>query len=563
MNDPRAPGAGATVSGRAAFLSLLASEGVEVMFGNPGTTELAIMEALSQQSQIGYVLGLQESIVVAMADGYARASNRLAACNVHVAPGLGNAMGSLYNAKFYGSPVLVTAGQQEQGHGLMEPLLYDPLVPIAQPMVKWAVEVSRVQDLPRIARRAVKVALTPPTGPVFISLPGDILDADAALDLGQPSRVDAAVRPTDEALARLADALLGARKPVLIAGHELCTRHALQEAAELAEALGAPVWQQTVPYSAQFLSEHPAFMGALTRNQQQVRDALSPYDLIVFLGSDQLRMSVWSAVDAMPPGARVIQIGERDWELAKNYAAEMAFKADVKETLRMLVRVVKARATSQRLAESARRIEALGSSNWTAKRERARQDTLKLADARPMDPRLLMLRITEALPNDVVVMEEALVSGFSLLGFLPLRDPQGFYGLASGGIGFAMGGAVGVSLALPNRPVVAIVGDGSAMYSIQALWTAASTRRPITYVIANNRGYRILKERLKSMRGTDRFIGMDIREPELDFVALAQSMGVPAQRITEPDEVVPALRTSIARPGPSLLDVRVADGFGG
>ena len=198
MNDPRRPAdlaPRATLSGRAAFLSLLASEGIDVMFGNPGTTELAIMEALGQQSHIKYVLGLQESLVVGMADGYARASNRLAACNVHVAPGLGNAMGSLYTAKIYGSPVLVTAGQQEQGHGLKEPMLYDALVPMAQPMVKWAVEVTRVQDLPRIVRRAAKVAMTPPTGPVFISLPGDILDAQAELDLGRPTRVDAATRP--------------------------------------------------------------------------------------------------------------------------------------------------------------------------------------------------------------------------------------------------------------------------------------------------------------------------------------------------------------------------------
>ena len=173
-----------SLTGRAAFLSLLASEGVEVMFGNPGTTELAIMEALSAQSSIEFVLGLQEAIVVGMADGYARAANRLAACNVHVAPGLGNALGSLYNAQFIGSPVLITAGQQEQGFGLTEPMLYAPLVPMAAPFVKWAVEVTRVQDLPRIVRRAVKVALTPPTGPVFLSLPGDILDSTAELDLG-------------------------------------------------------------------------------------------------------------------------------------------------------------------------------------------------------------------------------------------------------------------------------------------------------------------------------------------------------------------------------------------
>ena len=164
---------------------------------------------------------------------------------------------------------------------------------------------------------------------------------------------------------------------------------------------------------------------------------------------------------------------------------------------------------------------------------------------------------------DIVNLQAvALVSGFSLLSFLPLRDSQGFYGLASGGIGFAMGGAIGISIALRDRPVVAIVGDGSAMYSIQALWTAAHMKLPITYVIPNNRGYRILKERLKSMRGTERFIGMDIREPELDFVALAQSMGVPARRIADPDEVGPAVQASIASGGPSLLEVSVADGFG-
>src|SRR5690242_14417437 len=200
MNEPRyvhGLSKPLTFTGRAAFLQLLASEGVDTLFGNPGTTELAIMEALGAQSDLRYVLGLQEGIVMSMAEGYARASGRLAACNVHVAPGLGNAMGALYSAKFYGSPVLITAGQQEQGHGLLEPMLYDPLVPIAQPLVKWAVEVSRVQDLPRIVRRAAKVATTPPTGPVFISLPGDILDGEAELDLGRPTRVDATTRPSD------------------------------------------------------------------------------------------------------------------------------------------------------------------------------------------------------------------------------------------------------------------------------------------------------------------------------------------------------------------------------
>ena len=551
-----------TLAGHTAFMKLLEQEGVTHLFGNPGTTELAIMEAMSQQSAINYVLGLQEAVVVGMADGYARASNGLAACNVHVAPGLGNAMGALYNAKFYGSPVLITAGQQEQGHGLMEPMLYDPLVPIAQPLVKWAVDVTRVQDLPRIVHRAVKVALTPPTGPVFISLPGDILDAEAPLDLGHPTRVDAEVRPSDAALDRLADRLLSARNPVLIAGHELATRDALQEAAQLAEVLGAAVWQQTVPYAAHFLSEHPAFVGQLTRSQTQVRGWLQPHDLLVCLGADVLRMSVHNPVDALPDGMPIVQISERDWELGKNYPTEIAINANVKETLRALTTVLRTRMTAVQKSTAATRLAEIAKNNWSVKRAKACEETVKLEGARPMDPKVLMMRVAEAVPRDVVVVEEGLSSTFQLLNYLPLRDHQGFYGLASGGIGFAMAGAVGISIALPDRPVVAIVGDGSAMYSIQALWTAAHLKLPITYVIPNNRSYRILKERLVSFRKTDKFVGMDMNDPAIDFVTLAQSMGVPAQRIADPQDVGPALRESIQSGGPRLLDVSVANGFG-
>ena len=551
-----------TITGRTAFTKLLAQEGVTHLFGNPGTTELAIMEAMSQQSAISYVLGLQESVVVGMADGYARASNKLAACNVHVAPGLGNAMGALYNAKFYGSPVLITAGQQEQGHGLMEPMLYDPLVPIAQPMVKWAVDVARVQDLPRIVHRAVKVALTPPTGPVFISLPGDILDAEAPLDLGHPTRVDAEVRPSDGALERLADRLLSARNPVLIAGHELATRDALLEAAQLAEILGAAVWQQTVPYAAHFLSEHPAFVGQLTRSQTQVRGWLQPHDLLVCLGADVLRMSVHNPIDALPDGMPIVQISERDWELGKNYPTEIAIRADVKETLRALNAVLRSRMTPVQKSTASARLAEVAKNNWSVKRTKACEETSKLEGVRPMDPKVLMMRLSEAMPKNAVVVEEGLTSTFQLLNYLPLRDHQGFYGLASGGIGFAMAGAVGISIALPDRPVVAIVGDGSAMYTIQALWTAAHHKLPITYVIPNNRSYRILKERLVSFRKTDQFVGMDMDDPAIDFVMLAQSMGVPARRISDPQDVGPALRESIQSGGPRLLDVSVANGFG-
>src|SRR5205823_9483497 len=204
------------ITGRSAFLALLKDEGVTHLFGNPGTTELPIMHALKDHPDLTYVMAMQESLVVAIADGYSRASGKLVACNVHVAPGLGNAMGSLFNAKFTGTPMILTAGQQEQGHGLTEPLLYAPLVPIAEPLVKWAVEVTRLEDLPRIVRRAAKVAMTPPTGPVFISLPSDILNAEAGIELGSSTRIDTRSRPSDAVLDGLAKRLLQAERPVII-----------------------------------------------------------------------------------------------------------------------------------------------------------------------------------------------------------------------------------------------------------------------------------------------------------------------------------------------------------
>jgi benzoylformate decarboxylase len=546
-------------NGRTAFLELLVDEGVTHLFGNPGTTELAIMEVVPDFSQLKFVLGLQEAIVIGMADGYARASGRLAAANVHVAPGLGNAMGALYNAKFSNSPIILTAGQQEQGHGLLEPLLYEPLVPIAQSLVKWAVEVTRVEDLPRILRRAVKVALTPPTGPVFVSLPGDVLEQSADIDLGRPVRVDAKVRPTDEALAQLADRLLAARNPVIVAGQELAAHDAFAEAAELAELAGAAVYGSSVAYGAQFPTAHPAYMGSLTRNQKQVRATLEPYDLLVCLGADLLRMSVYSPVEPLPEGLPVVHVSERGWELGKNYRTDVAIQANVKETLKALLPLVRAR----RAPQAAARLAALKDRNWTAQRAKAAVAAMGEAEATPIDPRFLMLRISEHLPKDAVVVEEALISSLSLPGFLPVREPRAWYGLASGGLGFAMPGAIGASLALPGRPVVAVVGDGSAMYGIQALWTAAHLKLPVTYVIANNRSYRILKERLVSMRGSDKFVGMDIKDPAIDYVGLARAMGVPGRRVTDPNDVAPALREAAEQGGPSLIEVVVADGFGG
>jgi len=548
------------ITGRRAFLQLLVDEGVTHLFGNPGTTELPIMEVVPDFPQLKFVLGLQESAVMAMADGFCRASGRLAAANVHVMPGLGNAMGALYNAKFSGSPVILTAGQQEQGHGLLEPLLYEPLVPVAQPLVKWAVEVTRAADLPRILHRAAKIALTPPTGPVFLSLPGDVLDEEVEVDMGRPVRIHTETQPSNEALRKVVEMLLGARRPVIIAGQELAQRDAFAEAAELAELLGAAVYQSSVPYSAQFPTAHPAFMGALTRQQKQVRAALEPYDLLLCLGADLLRMSVYSPLEPLPENLPVIHVSERAHELGKNYRTDLAVQADVKQTLLSLLPLLRERADK---AAGMARLNELKKQNWSAQRDKARIDALLAAETSPIDPAYLMLRFTESLPRDAVVVDEGLVSTYSLPKFLSLRGPRDYYGLASGGLGFAVPGAVGISMALPGRPIAAMVGDGSAMYGIQGLWTAAHERLPITYIVANNRGYRIIKERLVSFRKTDRFTGMDLRNPDIDFVSLAESFGLAARRVTDPQDIAPALREAFASGAPNLVDIRVADGFGG
>jgi benzoylformate decarboxylase len=545
------------ITGRSAFLALLKDEGITHLFGNPGTTELPIMHALKDHPDLTYVMAMQESLVVAIADGYSRASGRLVACNVHVAPGLGNAMGSLFNASFTGTPMILTAGQQEQGHGLMEPVLYGPLVQMAEPLVKWAVEVTRLEDLPRIVRRAAKIATTPPTGPVFISLPGDILNAEAGIELGRSTRVDTRVKPSDEALQALAARILKAERPVIITGDEIVKSDALREAAAFAEAIGAPAYQSSTPYGASFLSESPCFMGALTRLQKQVREVLSPYDLMIVLGADPLRMSVYSEVDPLPDGLPIVQVGLVDWDLAKNYGAEIALKADVKETLRALIPALKSAGGAALETRAGKGMAALKSKNWTARRGPLIEQIAKSKDRSPIDPDFLALQLVEAMPDNAILVDEGLTSSRQVLALRPHRDRYGYHALASGGIGWGLPASVGVSIANPDRPVVCFSGDGSAMYSIQALWTAAHHKLPLTVVISNNGGYRIIKQRLLAFHNDDHYVGMDFVDPPVDFTGVAKALGLEAMRITEAGDLAPAFKSAFARPGPKLIEVMV------
>jgi benzoylformate decarboxylase len=544
------------ITGRSAFLALLKDEGITHLFGNPGTTELPIMHALKDHPEIEFVMAMQESLVVAMADGFSRASGRLVACNVHVAPGLGNAMGSLFNAQFTGTPMILTAGQQEQGHGLMEPLLYGPLVRMAEPFVKWAVEVTRLEDLPRIVRRAAKIATTPPTGPVFISLPGDILNAEADIDLGRSTRVDARVAPSREAIARLAARIRAADRPVIVVGDEIVKSDALEEAASLASTIGCPVYQQTIAYGAHFLSEHPCFVGALPRDQQKTAKILGAHDLLIVLGSDPVRMSVYSKHERLPPGIAMVQIGLVDHDIAKNFPVEVALKADVKETLRELLPAIAAAGGEQR---ASRRIADIEPNNWSTKRAELVREIVQRAQAVPIDPDWVALKVVDALPPDGILVDEGLTSSRYMSALKTHRDRYGYHQIASGGIGWGLPASVGASLANPGRPVVCYSGDGSAMYSIQSLWTAAHHDLPITFVLLNNGGYRIIKQRLQAFHGTNHFVGMDFQDPPVDFTTVARGLGIKAERVSDPAVLRGVLASAIDRRSPTLIEVVVDD----
>lgn len=552
------------ISGKRAFIELLRQEGVDIMFGNPGTTELPLMDALAVEEGMRYVLGLQEAAVMAMADGYAQASGRLTVVNLHVAPGLGNAMGMLYDAQKAASPILVTAGQHDQGFNVTEPILWADLPRLAQPLVKWSAEVHRLADLPRMIHRAAKTALAPPTGPVFLSLPGDILNAEADLDLGGPSRVATGLRGDAAAIAAAADLIARAERPLIVAGDAVAQGRAHAELVALAELVGAPVYAEGIANTASFPASHKLFRGTMGRLAPGIRQVLERHDLLLSVGGDLFTQSLPNAVEPVPPGLKIVHLDIDPWELAKNYPADVAILGEPRTSLPELTATV-----AQRLSpEQHQRAQARRA---TVERAIAEERAALVARARaertrtPIQPLALLEAIGAMLPKDAIVIEEALSSAPGIRQLMRSDDPQSFYGLRGGGIGWGLPAAIGVKLALPDRPVVALIGDGSAMYTVQALWTAAHERLAVIFVILNNGGYRILKQRTNALRGhaaqTDRYVGMDILDPAIDYVGLARSLGVAAERAGTVDETIDLLSQALARGGPMLIDVTLDRAF--
>ena len=552
------------MTGNRAFLDLLKQEGIEIMFGNPGTTELPLMDAFATENELRYLLGLQEAAVMAMADGYAQASGKLTAVNLHVAPGLGNAMGMLYDAQKAGSPILVTAGQHEQSFTATEPILWADLPTLARPLVKWSSEVHRLADLPRLIHRAAKTALAPPTGPVFLSIPGDILRANENLDLLAPTRVAARIRGDRDAVETASRLLAQAKRPVIMAGDVVAQSRAHAELIELAELIGAPVYTEFVPNTASFPSSHPLYRGAVVRLAPEVRKVLEQYDVLFSVGGDLFTLSLPSDVDPMPADITLVHLDLDPWELGKNYPAAAAIFGDPKATLPDITAAVRERMSSGARAAARERLDR-ATKAIAAEREALKARARSLAEAQPVQPLALLAAVADTLPKDAVVIEEALSSGPGIRQLIRSDDPQSFFGLRGGGIGWGLPAAIGAKLALPDRPVVALIGDGSAMYTCQALWTAAHYRINVAFIILNNSSYRILKQRLHALRGlaeqADSYVGMELVDPKIDFVGLARSLGIAAERAKTVAETTDLLGKALNGGGPMLIDVELDRAF--
>lgn len=557
-------------TGIEAFIHMLAEAGVRHIFGNPGTTELPLNDALVRDRRLQYILGLQEVPVMAMADGYAMASRSLGVVNLHISCGLGNAMGMLYNAYREGTPLLVTAGQQDRRLKFQEPILYGDMVAVARPWTKWSVEVERIEDLPSALRRAMQVALSPPTGPVFLSIPIDIQMESAELDLAAAASLSHLVRPPHEALHKAAQVLSTARNPAILVGSRVQEADAVAELVAVAERLGAPVYSEPNHTHGRlgFPADHPLYGQTIPHWAPEIAQRLAGFDVLLVVGMDLVREYIYHGPDAIPRHLRVVHFDESPHVIGKNQPVEVGVLGDTKLGLAELDALLTAQMNEAARTAAAARREASTKLHLDI-RKKFRDGIIAKRDARPMAGSVLMESLSRVLPENVAVIEEAVTttnSTFQRLG--ALKNTSGYFAHRGWALGWGLGCALGVKLAWPDRPVLAMLGEGAAMYGIQGLWSAAHHKLNVTYVICNNAQYQILKAgaagfNLPAAKAGE-FVGMDLRGPEIDMVALAGALGVRAERVTEPEELAAKVQASLAaNDGPRLFDVPIARGVSG
>ena len=547
--------------GAAVLLEVLRSEGARYIFGNPGTTELTLIDALVEARDIGYVWALQEASAVAMADGYAQAAGRPGVLNLHTAGGLGHGLGNLLNASVSGTPLVVTAGQQDSRHSLTDPLLFGDLVSIAKPAVKWAKEVGRADQIPTLVRRAFHDSSAAPTGPVFLSLPMDVMEQMTAVDIGEVSVIDRA--SVAGSLDRLADYLAAVTpgKLAIIAGDEVSASNAAAETVRLADALAAPVYGSSWPAHIPFPTSHPLWTGNLPVKASEIARELEAYDAIFALGGKSLITILYTEGSAVPSGVDLFQLSADVRNLGRTYPTKLSMVGDIRASLNVLLSLLEPKIAGRADTYAALRERA------AKDREARRAQLMATADgefAGPVITPLVAAReMARAIGPDIAIVDEAAATMGHLRAFFNTSSSRQYSFSRGGALGWGMPAAVGFSLGIDREPVVSIVGDGAALYSPQALWTAAYEKLPVTFVVINNREYNILKKFLQSrphsssMRA-NRFIAMDIVDPAIDFDALAASMGVPARRVERAADIAPAIEAGIASGVPNLLEIPVS-----
>jgi len=546
--------------GAAVLLEVLRSEGVQYIFGNPGTTELAMIDALIDWPEIDYIWGLQETAVVAMADGYAQASGRPGFINLHTAGGLGHGMGALLNAQVSRTPLVVTAGQQDMRHALTDPLLSGDLVRIAGPAVKWAHEVTHPDQLPVALRRAFNDCVAAPSGSVFLSLPMNVMEGMTAVGIGERSTIDRA--SVAGSLETLSDTLaaLTPGKIALIAGDEIYTSNASSETVLLAEALGAPVFGSSWPLHMPFPTSHPLWVGNLPSNASEIRAQLEQFDAVLVLGGQSLITYLYSEGSAVPPGCQLMQLSADVTSLGRTYSTTLSMVGDIKASLKVLLPLLEKKLARHREAITTLRVaaELRRSSRDATLKARARAEL----DAPITTPLVAAEQVMKAIGPHVAIIDEAPATTLHVRSFLHSSSTRQYSFIRGGVLGWGMPAAVGASLGLGREPVVSLVGDGAALYSPQTLWTAAREKLPVTFVVINNREYNVLKNYMKaqphylSVRA-NRFIAMDLVNPPIDFLALAVSMGLSARRVDRAADIASAVEDGIASGLPNLIEIPI------
>lgn len=547
---------------RFALLRQMQEDGVRYIFGNPGSTEEGFLDALTDTPALHYVLGLQESIVAAMADGYARVTRRPAVVQLHAAVGLGNAMAILYQAHRSGTPLVVFAGEGESRDADLDGFLAADLVRIAEPVTKWSHRVTHAAHLQRTWRRAVKVAATPPQGPVFLALPLDVLDEEVPIDNRPSPVVHLAGAPPPGAIAAAADRLVHAANPLLLCGDGIAANGGMATVGLLSEAIGAPVYGVELSDLGDAL-RLPLFLDLLSHGFGDLnRRVTAEADVVLAVGTPLFPELFASRAPHFRDGAFLIHLDANPWEISKNHCADVGAWGDPCAALTAI-----SAAVQQRLDPGSRAAARERVARWSARKAELREARQRaydsvVAEGGAMTPAELGRGVAEAVPAGALIYDELITSSDELRHFLRL-DRGGAYLLGRGGcIGVGWPGAIGAKLAW-RGPVIALSGDGSASYVTQCLWTAVHERLDIVFVVANNCSYRILKvnllaywaERGMPVRG---FSNMDLASPSMDFTLIARGYGAEGHVVSDPAALRATIERAIAHGGVHVVDARVS-----